>query len=406
MARSKRQQQEEEEEDEEGGEEEEEEDDDRIPITSKDAMQFVKRMKNDPTLREISKASLDLDTPEDEEKMFETLKKNPFLQYDAESDKLRLNASMCAVTTQNVKEKIEEYRIGLSREDLVEYDAHLNVPIREHLRSAGVFALKGWRDSNKHVLMLYPRGTDFLVPLSGTFKVSSNRHFLETSMDLRNEIRRGDALVIEGHTYRVSCESSQLESMDARDLKDYIKSFTGEDEADLDRAGLVRRAHALTQTGKPRNPMAGFGGAYFGNGTDLSALEKLPAPFSSSSLHEAKASSSGAAYRLDFTENRLPIDPPYKGNSSGVDLPNGVVHKHGATNDVRRAYWQVAGKVTGNFKNTKDGSDKLDQMLLESKALNATMLERINHNKKELAENLTKRALEAQNQKGGRKRRA
>jgi hypothetical protein len=53
-------------------------------------------------------------------------------------------------------------------------------------------------------LVLYPRGIKYLTALSGTVSVDKGRLYVSTTHNLVSEIRRGDALRIDGHICRVS----------------------------------------------------------------------------------------------------------------------------------------------------------------------------------------------------------
>jgi hypothetical protein len=76
------------------------------------------------------------------------------------------------------------------------------------------------------------------------------------------------------------------------------------------------------------------------------------------------------------------------------------------TNDVRKAYWHVANSAESNFKNNREGAEKLDALIVQAGVLKKSLLDGINRNNKELRENLEKRLVEQHKQKGARKRRA
>ena len=57
-------------------------------------------------------------------------------------------------------------------------------------------------------IIMYPRGRPFISKLSGTVSIILGSETVKTSVDLRDEIRRGDAIMIADKWYRVSTQIS------------------------------------------------------------------------------------------------------------------------------------------------------------------------------------------------------
>eukprot|EP00753_Platysulcus_tardus_P014625 PLAT4413.3.p1 GENE.PLAT4413.3~~PLAT4413.3.p1 ORF type:complete len:260 (+),score=89.69 PLAT4413.3:67-846(+) len=92
------------------------------------------------------------------------------------------------------------------------------------------------RIAEKEKSVLYPRLTSFPIKLSGSLTVKKGDHMVETTEDLRGEIRRGDCIRIEGRVYRVDAtvkgskqapsyySSSSLKELSSRYV--YVRPFT------------------------------------------------------------------------------------------------------------------------------------------------------------------------------------
>jgi hypothetical protein len=76
----------------------------------------------------------------------------------------------------------------------------------EDMKTAGDVIACVIHDQNKHDIVLYPRGRPFLTRLSGTVTARMGAESVETSADLREEIRRGDAILVADRWYRVSSQ--------------------------------------------------------------------------------------------------------------------------------------------------------------------------------------------------------
>jgi len=299
-------------------------------------------------------------------KLWELLKRSVYARHEVSTDQLFFEHALQNVKTSNLKEFIDRKRSGVSREELVEFNPELAAPIQELLKNGSVLPLVGWRDSNRTCLMMYPRGnSDFRVPLSGKVSVTSNSMFLDTTEDLRKEVRRGDAIILDGKTYRISSETSRIDALSIRELRDFIANELGGDCGDIEERDVLQsKAYALlNERGVAPKKFSKRAGADGGD-----SLEKLN-QFSCSSVAETVESLKGpVTYKYEFDSKRLPLDRPY----IGAAITDMVVYKFGCTNDVREAYWKVAENSSSNFKVSE--SERLDSKLREKKLITEVLL--------------------------------
>jgi hypothetical protein len=136
-----------------------------------------------------------------------------------------------------------------------------------------IIALKN-KDSKS--LILYPRGTPFLTTLSGKVSAFPRKQSITTSMNLKDEIRRGEAIKVGSDWYRVCCA--------------------------------------------------------VGSGKVSEQTQRSTAP---TSVTSDKDLSEKNAYFLPFTETALPLD----GDFNDSQNYEGVAYKHGCTNDLKE-YWK------------------------------------------------------------------
>jgi hypothetical protein len=81
-----------------------------------------------------------------------------------------------------------------------------------------IIACKGDRDrkgQNKG-LILFPRGESFLVELGGTISIAQGQHLIQTSHDLTDEVKRGDAILVGERWHRVDCSVSDKKKQPER----------------------------------------------------------------------------------------------------------------------------------------------------------------------------------------------
>ena len=95
---------------------------------------------------------------------------------------------------------IDRSKSGLSRADLLNCYPGIESDISEMITNGDIIAVK---NRETRIEILYPRGTPFFSKLSGNISGQVNSQILITSEDLREEIRRGEAIFVDGHWYRV-----------------------------------------------------------------------------------------------------------------------------------------------------------------------------------------------------------
>lgn len=136
------------------------------------------------------------------------------------------------------------------------------------------------RNQEAKSLNLYPRGSVFLTPLSGTVRAKPGSNMIETTADLTKEIRRGEAIRIANIWYRVS--------------------------------------------------------SLIGGGTATEQLQRSKAPPSVTSDRDL---SSKNQYFHVFDAKMLPLDSPF----DGTEAYEGVAYRHGCSIDVKDL-WNRAGE--------------------------------------------------------------
>ena len=108
---------------------------------------------------------------------------------------------------------IEKLRLGLSRNEVRDSYPGIADDITAMVTAGDVLAV-----GNQQDLVLYPRRKPFLTELSGEVTLTAGSSSVQTSMDLRGEVRRGDAILLGGVWYRVSSviSTSSLSQQPAR----------------------------------------------------------------------------------------------------------------------------------------------------------------------------------------------
>lgn len=94
---------------------------------------------------------------------------------------------------------IEKLRLGLSRNEIRDSYPGIAEHIADMVTSGQVLAV-----GNNQDIVLYPRKKPFLTELSGEVTLTSGSSIVQTSADLRHEIRRGDAILLGDLWFRVS----------------------------------------------------------------------------------------------------------------------------------------------------------------------------------------------------------
>jgi len=221
----------------------------------------------------------------------------------------------------DVKEWVERNPAGVALDEFVDF-------FGEDWRSTGMAmvydgSVIAMKETERNTVFLYPRGDEFFVPLSGTFSAKHGDPYVTTSRDVRQEIRRGDALKLCGKVYRVSVQPNGESSMDW--------------------------------------------------------LGSTKAPYSTSSVEDSqRVPKHGFCY--DFTANKLPIDPPFRETASLID---GQALKFGCTNDVRAVWRKISMEPANNFT---PGQFRALDAVLEGKVMSRELLDAYNTNRDERRE--------------------
>mmetsp|Transcript_106948 Transcript_106948/g.209641 ORF Transcript_106948/g.209641 Transcript_106948/m.209641 type:complete len:407 (+) Transcript_106948:52-1272(+) len=131
-------------------------------------------------------------------------------------------------------------------------------------------------------LILYPRGRPFLTKLSGTVTATPGEQMLRTSIDLRRELRRGEAIEVGGTWYRV--------------------------------------------------------GSAIGSGAAGEQIQRAAAP---ASVTSDKDMSERNVYCDPYTAEALPLDGDY----DGAEEYTGPAYRHGCSTDVKQAWECTSGEL-------------------------------------------------------------
>ncbi|CCI39789.1 unnamed protein product [Albugo candida] len=181
---------------------------------------------------------------------------------------------------------------GIPTEDLMDCYVDVERDLQALARSGEVICVK---HAEKGAEVFYPRDMSFLVDVSGVATVEPGSYITNSSQDVTNEIRRGDAIKIGNHWFRVS--------------------------------GAVKTSSA-----------------------------SRPAPFSGMSSKSVSSvrdpnTSKKVRYLFKFDKDHMPIDAPFPdaSNNTAASMdrwdalprrgPKFQMTKHGCTNDIREL-WQ------------------------------------------------------------------
>ena len=158
-------------------------------------------------------------------------------------------------------------------------------------------------NKDKKTFALYPRGKPFLTKLSGTCNAVQGEPMVKTTESLIGEIRRGDAINIEGRWFRVSCSVGR---------------------------GLERE-----QSHRSKPPL---------------------------SVTSDKELSDKNVYFQPFTNEYIPLDRPYDGPS----VSGKVAKRHGCSLDVRKLWTDTIIDMK-RFRSDEDLEKELIQSKLITK---------------------------------------
>ena len=192
--------------------------------------------------------------------------------------------------------------------------------------------------SNKEFdLVLYPRGTPFLVQLSGDVTATAGQEVLRCTTDLTAEVRRGDAVRIGSHNwdwYRVSCHGASGPELLRQKAPCSVTS-----DRDIDTQGRNTYRYAFNTTSMPLDGDYDPANALemINRATNDGSMDPaLHGTASVSSMSQGSSSSSGNNH-LDVTSITT------------------KAYRHGVTNDIREL-WTLSADSLQSFKNADDAA--------------------------------------------------
>ena len=181
--------------------------------------------------------------------------------------------------------------------------------------------------SNKEFqLVLYPRGTPFLVQLSGEVSAIAGQQVVSTTADISQEIRRGDAVRIGSHGwdwYRVSCTGAASQQLLRQKAPCSVTS-----DRDIDTQGKNIYRHDFTRIQMPLD------GEYdAANATELITRANIDGDTTNMHGIVSDAVVSGVKRTCVTTK----------------------VYRHGVTNDIRELWASTADSLQA-FKDMDDSA--------------------------------------------------
>ncbi|ETV93626.1 hypothetical protein H310_12409 [Aphanomyces invadans] len=239
------------------------------------------------------KTGIDLASPGEYE-VCDRVRNNPKVRI--EGDKIAYKAKFDIKSRNDVLRQLNRSPEGIPFRDLKDCYKNVEDDLRDLTRIGTVICIRNTEDGND---VYYPRGAQFLVELSGTGLVEHGCYMVATKEDITNEVRRGDAVKVGDHWFRVSAAP---------------KTGGGSSQPQMFMAGMASKSVSSVRD------------------LNLSATKKT-------------------RYHLNFDAGHLPLDTAYpdpRGNVSmlqrwdaapkpgrGLTVP---LLKHGCTNDVRQLW--------------------------------------------------------------------
>ena len=217
-------------------------------------------------------------------------------QIDASAGKqpfyLKYHAKFEVYNKSDLLNLLDRVKAGISRSDLLNCYDGVHGDLDEMMHSGEVIANKN-KDKDTKDIILYPRGPLFLTELSGTVQAKQGVDELKTDLDVTNEIRRGDAILVKESWFRIDC---------------HIEGS---------RSNQPERA-------------------------------KPPLTVSSTASHDPRGRN---VYKKVINESTIPLDGEYDG-----DQFHGKAYKHGCSNDLREL-WNKTKEDLEPFKKELDRFD-------------------------------------------------
>ncbi|ETV93627.1 hypothetical protein, variant [Aphanomyces invadans] len=144
------------------------------------------------------KTGIDLASPGEYE-VCDRVRNNPKVRI--EGDKIAYKAKFDIKSRNDVLRQLNRSPEGIPFRDLKDCYKNVEDDLRDLTRIGTVICIRNTEDGND---VYYPRGAQFLVELSGTGLVEHGCYMVATKEDITNEVRRGDAVKVGDHWFRVS----------------------------------------------------------------------------------------------------------------------------------------------------------------------------------------------------------
>ena len=148
------------------------------------------------------------DTPNNVAQM---LQRNPKIRIDMVPDPENPSLSLATYAYQakyntvrnlpSLLAQINRCKNGVPMRDLLDAYEGVDLDLQTLITAGDVLALQNTEDKDK---ILFPRGEAFLVELDGIVSLTKDGCLMETDVDPRKQIRRGEALQVGGQWFRVS----------------------------------------------------------------------------------------------------------------------------------------------------------------------------------------------------------
>ena len=186
--------------------------DERLPIHKHAfVVAYLQKLKQGQTaFTDDIMRELNINLKEDNE-VLGMLKSNPRIDCSS-ADGLNCFRYIAKFIINNERElllKINYIKNGVSLNDIRDCYDGITDDVMNAIVGGDIIAVKN--RINKE-LILYPRNRPFLTRLSGHTTATPGNSMITTSNDLRNEIRRGEAISLDDVWYRVSCSTCNVDS--------------------------------------------------------------------------------------------------------------------------------------------------------------------------------------------------
>ena len=213
---------------------------------------------------------------------------------------------------------IDSFKMGVSLNDVKHCYLGIESDVMEWIIGGIIIAYKADKD-----MILYPRGKPFITPLSGTVKATPGEDTITTSTDIREEIRRGDAIMINHQWLRVDCAIQTNGKQPERGRPP--QSVTSWEERSI------------------RDTL---------HGTHMKPFTDEKLPLDGDFIH-----SGDGAIDLSIVKN--------EDGTSSSGIYEGTAYKYGVTNDIRKIWRDTARPLKLRGFNRKESHVELEKELIK-----------------------------------------